>query len=78
MRNIWIYMSFKWNFDPITENSYCNRSNLSVIEKKNHKYGMKFELFEISFHIFYEKQMQGILSCPSVVDISAGSKNNQT
>ena len=34
MRNRWIYMSFKWNFDPITENSYCNRSNLSVIGKK--------------------------------------------
>ena len=34
MRNRWIYMSFKWDFDPITENSYCNKSDLSVIGKK--------------------------------------------
>ena len=62
MRNIWNYISFKWSFNPITENSYCNRSNLSVIGKKIQKYDMKFELFDIYFHVFYEKQMQSILS----------------
>ena len=62
MRNIWIYISFKWRFNPIIENSYCNRSNLSVIGKKIQKYDMKFELFDISLHVFYEKQMQVILS----------------
>ena len=61
MRNIWINISFKWSFIPITENSYCNRSNLLVIGKKIQKYDMKFELFDISFHVFYEKQMQGVL-----------------
>ena len=61
MRNIWNYISFKWSFNPITENSYCNRSNLSVIGKKIQKYEMKFELFDIYFHVFYEKQMQSIL-----------------
>ena len=61
MRNIWNYISFKWSFNPITENSYCNRSNLSVIAKKIQKYDIKFELFDIYFHVFYEKQMQSIL-----------------
>ena len=62
MRNIWNCISFKWSFNPITENSYCNRSNLSVIGEKIQKYGMKFEIFDIYFHFFYEKQMQSILS----------------
>ena len=61
MGSIWNYISFKWSLNPITENSYCNRSNLSVIGKKIQKYDMKFEVFDIYFHFFYEKQMQSIL-----------------
>ena len=30
-------MSFKWKFYPITENSYSNRINLSVIGKETYK-----------------------------------------
>ena len=33
----------KWNFDSITENSYCNLTNLSVIIKKTYKYDKKFK-----------------------------------
>ena len=33
----WIYMSFKLKFYQITEKSYCNRFNLSVIGKKIHE-----------------------------------------
>ena len=45
-------MSFILNFDPITENSYCNRSNLSVIGKKIHKDDMKIDHLTFFFMSF--------------------------
>ena len=37
MRNRWIYMSLRLKFYPITEKSYSNRSNLSVIGKETYQ-----------------------------------------
>ena len=42
-------MSFEWNFYQITENSYWNRSNLSVIRKKIHKIQHEIWYFWHSF-----------------------------
>ena len=42
-------MSSIWNLDPITENSYCNRSNLSAIGKKTHKFQHEIWTFWHSF-----------------------------
>ena len=45
MRNRWIYMSFRWKFYSITEKSYSNRSNLSVIGKETYQYQHEISSF---------------------------------
>ena len=61
IRKRWIYMSSIWNSDPITKNSYCSRSNLSVIGKKTYKFQHEIWTFWHFFNVSYEKQMQVIL-----------------
>ena len=45
---------FIQNFDPITENSSCNKSNLSVIGKKTHKKWYENWFFDILFHVIFK------------------------